>query len=77
MSVGNQLEEEDLEFLLGIVDNPHSDYDDELEGWPNYRIDQQEAGPVLIITFQDEDGDVYEGRWALELVHQELKLKGK
>jgi hypothetical protein len=63
-----------LRFLLSLVDNPHSDYDDESEGYPNYRVDQEGAAPVLVVTFYDpEDETTVEARWDLRLVSWTLK----
>lgn len=65
---------DDKEFLLSIVDQPNSDYDDGIEGWPNYSI----AGDVLEITFLDgtEDSgarDQLTGRWQLTFLDGEVE----
>lgn len=60
----------DAQFLMSIVDNPHSDYDDELDGYPNYGIttDPDTGAQVLRVTFEDSDGTRLEGEWRLSLV---------
>lgn len=60
---------EDKDFLLQIVDNPHSDYNDELEGWPNYNTlaSDDRGNRVLEITFEsdEEPREKMKGQWAL------------
>ena len=60
----------DAQFLMSIVDNPHSDYDDELDGYPNYGIttDPDTGAQVLRVTFQGSDGIDLQGEWRLSLV---------
>lgn len=68
-----KLTEEDCEFLLANVDNPHSDYDEEAEGWVNYTIKDDH----LVVSHQDEAGDVTEGRWHLTFVGGSARGKGQ
>lgn len=53
------LTEEELAWMCDRVDKSDSDFDDneEVEGWVNYRIQQQEGDelPILTITFQDSE----------------------
>ena len=62
---------DDDEFLLGIVDNPDSDYNDGLDGWDNFNIrwDDEQQAHVLTVTFESaEDNSILEGRWALRRI---------
>lgn len=60
----------DAQFLMGIVDNPHSDYDDALDGYPNYSIDvdPNTGVPVLTVSFVGADESTLVGKWRLSLV---------
>jgi hypothetical protein len=68
------LESVEQEMLLDIVDWPHSDYDDELDGWPNYTIGELDDGDrVLLASFLDADtGDILRGRWRLTFLGGEV-----
>jgi hypothetical protein len=55
---------EDLEFLLKNVDNPHSDYNDEVDGYLNYWVTDRDTAPVLHVRFSNDDG-VVEAEWDL------------
>lgn len=69
MAEEDALDTEDKDFLLQIVDNPHSDYDDQLEGYPNYNTlaSDDRGNRVLEITFQDTDepAETIKAQWAL------------
>lgn len=72
--MSTELTDEDREFLLNLVDNPHSDYDDSVNGWPNFTIEDGH----LVVTFQDaDDNDVMDGRWLLTFVGGSVKQKGE
>jgi len=68
-----KLSETDCEFLLNNVDNPHSDFDEEAEGWVNYTIKDDH----LTVSHQDEAGEITEGRWHLTFVGGSVKTKGQ
>lgn len=57
--------DKDADFLLSIVDNPDSDYDDGLEGYPNFTVDNN----VLTVTFFDPvANETVSSRWHLSRV---------
>ena len=62
------LDDDEREFLLSLVDDPHSDYNDELEGYTNYGI----RDGVLTVTVQLE-GLSYDGRWRLTFLEGEAE----
>lgn len=76
------LETEDKDFLLNIIYNPDSDYDDGLEGWPNYDTlaSDEHGNRVLEIKFQsdEEPRETMTGRWALVYLGggKEIKADG-
>lgn len=85
-SEDDELTPDDEGFLLSIVDDPHSDYNDELCGWPNYDTNEVDVHgrPVLKVTFQSDggpDGDepveTIEGRWALEFIEGGKRIKAE
>lgn len=53
--------------LLVIVDNPHSDYDESVDGHPNYFVYGDENGDFLNITLTTDDKS-YDGTWRLTFV---------
>lgn len=70
-----ELDDNDQNFLLGIVDGDGggNDYDDGLEGWPAYDI----TGDVLTIAFttdeeDSEDRTRFHGRWRLTYLDGEV-----
>lgn len=63
----NYLSDDDKQFLLDLVDQPNSDFNDELGGWDNYSISED---GVLTVTWEDDQGEnganrVKTGRWQL------------
>jgi len=64
-----ELTNDEKEFLLGIVDRSDSDYDDGIDGYPNYSINED---GLLTITFYDPDRPdrpgTYTGHWKLEFI---------
>lgn len=65
-----ELDEDDQRFLLDQLDNPHSDYDDSVEGWVNYDTNTRDefGRRVVTVTFEDDQDNrtKLKGRWALE-----------
>lgn len=76
------LDDADQEFLLGIVDDPNSDYNDELDGWANYSITADPEGLVLKVEFEsgeenDAERTITTGRWRLSYLDGAVTLKGE
>lgn len=66
--------DQDAEFLLSIVDNPDSDYDDGLEGYPNFTV---EGGNVLEVSFFDpKTEETVTGRWHITRIGITYKSNG-
>lgn len=71
--MSTRLDVEQQDWLLHLVDNPHSDYDEGAEGWVNYTVTDDH----LVVTHEDEDHEVVEGRWHLTFVGGSVKQKGE
>jgi hypothetical protein len=66
------LDNEDKEFLLERVDNPHSDYDDSVDGYVNYYIVNDE----LTVTFYDpETLETMRGKWKLTFIEGSVETQ--
>lgn len=61
------LNEREKHLLLAIVDNPHSDYDESVDGYPNFWVYESEGINYLYVTLQQDDQG-FSGTWKLEFV---------
>lgn len=65
---------DDEKFLLSIVDNPHSDYDDGLDGYPNFTVHN---GNLKVSFYDPETNETLTGVWSLDLIGIETKSGDK
>lgn len=68
----SKLSQEDKDKLLVIVDNPHSDYDESVDGYANYYVFRDEHKDFINITLTTDEKE-YDGTWELTFVEGSVK----
>lgn len=68
------LDNEDKDFLLNTVDNPHSDYDESVDGYVNYMVYGTDDGETYLDVSVTTDEKTLEGTWKLTFISGSITM---